>query len=231
MDALQKKIRATIVNPKFAIARLLDKKRGWSGYGNGPKIMRKDYADYGEYSRHQKSKLGLMRKSTLRKHDEKYRPALRERLREHGIAKQGKSVLCLGARTGTEVKSFLDLGCFAVGIDLNPGKENKYVVYGDFHEIQFPAQSADIIFTNSLDHALDFGRLISEIKRVLGPRGTLIIEIADKKGGPYLGNYEATAWESADDVVSLFLKAGFRHESESHFTIPWEGRHVCLVPE
>ena len=50
---------------------------------------------------------------------------------------QVRTVLCLAARIGTEVKAFLDLGCFAIGIDLNPGTDNRYVVHGDFHDLQF----------------------------------------------------------------------------------------------
>ncbi|MFH1225423.1 MAG: class I SAM-dependent methyltransferase [Candidatus Diapherotrites archaeon] len=227
----QKKIGAFIKNPKFAIARLFGRRRGWQESGEGGGLKAKNYMSYGEYLAHQKSKLGLMRKETLLKHDEKYRPALMERLMGNGIAKRGMNVLCLGARTGAEAKSSLDLGCFAVGIDINPGKENKYVLYGDFHKIQFPAQSADIVFTNSLDHALDFGLLMSEIKRVLKPEGRLIIEIADKKEMPCPGYYESAAWESAGDIISLFLKSGFRAESESRFRVPWEGRHFSLAFE
>ena len=36
-----------------------------------------------------------------------------------------------------EVRAFLDHGAFAVGIDLNPGRDNRYVMVGDFHQLQF----------------------------------------------------------------------------------------------
>lgn len=55
-------------------------------------------------------------------YDKTYRKHLRDRLQSH-INVKGTSVLCLAARVGTEVKAFLDLGCFAMGIDLNPGLE------------------------------------------------------------------------------------------------------------
>ena len=74
--------------------------------------------------------------------------------------KKAASVLCLGARQGTEVKAFLDLGCFAVRIDLEPGAENQFVVQGDFHDLKFPTESVDIVFTNSLDHAFDPKKMI-----------------------------------------------------------------------
>jgi SAM-dependent methyltransferase len=79
----------------------------------------------------------------------------------------------LGARFGTEVKAFHDLGSFAVGIDVRTGERNKFVLQGDFHDIQFPAATVDIVFTNSLDHAFDFEKVIQEIRRVLKPSGTL----------------------------------------------------------
>jgi len=85
-------------------------------------------------------------------------------------------MLCLAARIGTEVKSFLDLGAFAVGIDINPGKKNKYVLFGDFQDIQFAPKCADIIFTNSIDHVYDIEKFLSEIKRVLKMKVFLFVK-------------------------------------------------------
>ena len=47
-------------------------------------------------------------------------------------------MLCLGARLGTEVRALHNLGYFAIGIDLNPGVDNPYVLMGDFHKLVFP---------------------------------------------------------------------------------------------
>ena len=114
------------------------------------------YDSYGQYLQHQGSKLKYCEAGGLRR---QLSPSLLgERLRSVPELKAGMSVLCLGARLGTEVKAFHDAGCFAVGLDLNPGPENKLVLHGDFHEVQFPAGSVDVVFTNSFDHVFDAGR-------------------------------------------------------------------------
>jgi SAM-dependent methyltransferase len=136
----------------------------------------------------------------------------------------------LGARLGTEVKAFLDLGCFAIGIDLNPGADNRYVVTGDFHHLQFPTASTDVVFTNSLDHALDINQVASEVKRVLKPGGRFVLEIGRglADGGRPL-YYEAVAWQRVDDVLAILAGHGFTTISRSSFEYPWPGEHVRLV--
>lgn len=168
----------------------------------------------------------------LRDYDEKYYTILRERLAplaEKNIIRERDAVLCLAARIGTEVRAFMDYNCFAVGIDLNPGKDNKYVLTGDFHDIQFPQKSADIVFTNSLDHSLYLKKLISEIKRVLKPGGYVILEIVRgcKEGGK-VGYYEAAAWEKIDDCLQPFTQAGFSVLERNNFQYPWGGQQVVL---
>src|SRR5207248_1110900 len=118
------------------------------------------FSSYDAYVARQKRKLGRI---DLSRYDVNYRAILRGRLEDLRLVRPGMSVLCLAARMGTEVKSFLDLGCFAVGIDLNPGRENRYVLHGDFHDLQFAAASIDVAFTNSLDHAFSADRLIAEV--------------------------------------------------------------------
>lgn len=196
-------------------------------------IQHKAYQSYAAYLAHQKKKLPTL---DLSEFDIQYRNRLRQRLHEYDkeIVQPGKTVLCLAARIGTEVKAFLDCGCFAVGIDLNPGPENKYVLYGDFHSIQFPGQSVDIIFTNSLDHVLDFDVFISEIRRVVRPGGHIIMEIVhgtdEGNDAPAFGYYEATKWKRIDDVVNLFLKSGFSIVGRKNIRYPWShgGQHISF---
>ena len=139
------------------------------------------------------------------------------------------SVLCLGARIGTEVKSFLDLGCFAVGIDLNPGRENRYVLHGDFHELQFAAGSIDMAFTNSLDHVYSVDRLIAEVARVLKPGGLFLLEADRGSGtGKRPGHYETFWWSSIEDVIALFEGARFLLTRRISFERPWVGEQLCF---
>src|SRR5688572_18388830 len=88
-------------------------------------FQRRTYRNYEEYVAHQVAKLS---KLDLREYDSRYRAVLRERLEKLDLLRRGDTVLCLGARIGTECKAFIDLGCFSVGIDLNPGAENAHVV-------------------------------------------------------------------------------------------------------
>jgi SAM-dependent methyltransferase len=193
-------------------------------------LKRRSYRSYDAYLAHQRGKLSRLRPERLQEYDVAYRSALRERLSADSSAWTGASVLCLGARLGTEVKAFLDLGCFAIGIDLNPGPDNRYVVTGDFHHLQFPSASTDVVFTNSLDHALDIDRVASEVKRVLKPGGRFVLEIGRglADGGQPL-YYEASAWQNADDVLAIFARHGFTVVDRSSFTYPWTGEHVRLV--
>ena len=56
----------------------------------------------------------------------------------------GCSVLCLGARLGGEVRAFTAMGALSIGIDLNPGPNNAYVLPGDFHHLQFAQSVFDV---------------------------------------------------------------------------------------
>lgn len=219
------------ISPKrlFALLRFkFLKKHPWAEYGSNTHLKQKQYRTYQDYLDHQKQKLGRIKKQMV-EYDVNYHGLLLSRLKERGYAKPGMTVLCLAARLGTEVKSFLDLGCFALGIDLNPGKENKYVVFGDFHNIQYPDKLVDIVFCNSLDHSLDLKKLIREIKRVLKPNGYAILELVkgkDEGGG--VGYWESIAWQNANDVLKMFNEEGFATEDVQQFEQPWGGYHVTM---
>lgn len=189
-------------------------------------FVKRVYKSYDDYLAHQKSKLEV---HDLDKYDVEFRQSLRSRLEKSDVQWQGKTVLCLAARIGTEVKAFLDLNCFAIGIDLNPGKKNRYVVHGDFHDLQYANESLDFVFTNSLDHAFEIDRVAKEIKRVLKPNGTLIVEaVKGKEEGAKPGFYESFFWSRIDELVALFEKAGFQCVRRAPFEFPWAGEQLCF---
>lgn len=236
MGRLIKKLKRWVRDPRASAGhffdllfrRVLPKDFSWAD-GEAATIKRKNYRTYDEYVRHQKSKLGAINKKWLSDYDARYAVELYNRLAEQGVANSGMTVLCLAARIGTEVKSFLQLGCFAIGIDLNPGKDNAYVVRGDFHDIQFPTNSVDAIFTNSIDHIFDLKRVITEIKRVLKPGGLLIIEISNgTEEGGIPRYYEAMAWRNTSDLLEIFSGEDFSIIQTTFFEYPWPGRHVSL---
>ena len=79
---------------------------------------------------HQATKFGGLRWKTVEKHDRRFYDELSARLKALPLDFRGRSVLCLAARQGSEVRAFIDSGAFAVGIDLNPGPRNRFVVVG-----------------------------------------------------------------------------------------------------
>ena len=192
--------------------------------------FKKEYKDYPEYVAHQRGKLDK-ENDWIEGFDESYSQILNERLEEDFMQQKIKigNVLCLGARLGGEVRAFIKLGCFAIGIDLNPGKNNNHVLQGDFHDIQFPLKSADIIFSNSLDHSFSFDKVILEIKRVLKDDGFLILEIA--KGfdeGTKTGPYEAFHWARTDDMIKLIEEQGFTLIKKQGIDVPEPGVHCVF---
>ena len=228
MATLIERVRFGLTDPVGAVKHLLRKRRfPWDGDG---RFQRRQYTSYDEYLSHQREKLDARDDSWLSEFDERYRSALRARLEEAHVVIPRARVLCLAARLGTEVRAFLDLGCFALGIDLNPGRENKFVVTGDFHQIQFATASVDLVFTNALDHVFDMVKLIEEIRRVLAPDGTLVLEIVNgRREGYSPGYFEASIWERIDDVVALFCQRGFLVVKRVQISYPWDGQMVCFA--
>ena len=180
-------------------------------------IALRQYRTYDDYVEHQRSKLELM---DLTDYDAAYFEALRDRLVRCGEHLRGKSVLCLAARIGTEVKTFIDLGSFAVGVDLNPGPDNPWVLVGDFHSLQFADGCVDIVFTNSLDHALEPETLAAEMERVLKPDGIVIIELAGESVGGSDAQWEAFVWTDHNLVLELFAKRGFTERCRAKVELP-----------
>jgi SAM-dependent methyltransferase len=214
----KKKRKAFKDDPHAAAMAALD----WNASGS---LQRRAYPSYEAYAEHQKSKLG--KKSNMASYDSHFIEVLLERLSSLP-KKPGGNVLCLGARSGAECAAFIKLGYFAVGIDLNPGVENRYVVVGDFHNLQYADRSVDVVYTNALDHAFDLDRIIREVGRVLKDDGRFIAEIVD----PAVrrpGDYEAVWWWSIDDVVGIIERGGFAVSARSMFEAPWQGAQVIFV--
>jgi SAM-dependent methyltransferase len=198
--------------------------RHWNSATAG--LKRREYSSYDEYVRHQQSKFEHL---DLTEYDRKYRALLAGRLRAGALLKPGAAVLCLGARQGTEVKVFQDLGCFAIGIDLNPGTDNKFVLPGDFHAVQFPDRCVDVAFTNSFDHAFDPEKLIGEIRRLLKSDGLLIVEAIRGEAEESCPDYYASFWwRKIDDLIDLLDRHGFKMIRREPFAEPWPGEQIAF---
>ncbi len=198
-------------------------------------LLHREYADRAEYLSHQAAKLDdllVARPECLATQDAAFTEALAGRIPQ---LRRGATVLCLGARTGAEVKAFLQRGCFAVGMDINPGPRNQYVLAGDFHRLTFPDGCADAVYTNALDHVFDLPMVLAEVRRVLKPDGLFVAEIAHGNldpGGQAAGEYESLWWDRAEDVVAIVDTSGFVVSSRCNFTVPWAGLQVsCWAPK
>lgn len=205
---------------KFLINLKILKTSKWNREND---LIKREYKNYSEYVKHQASKLELL---DLTAYDQKYFDALVKRYFEKKSYLQGRSLLCLGARTGSECKAFVELGAFAVGIDLNPGKSNKYVLNGDFHNIQFADSSIDIVFSNTLDHCYDLNKLMVEIDRILKPSGFFYVELVKGNkdlGGRNPGKFESMWWDSINEVSTKIESYGLGVVETEDFNYPWNG--------
>jgi SAM-dependent methyltransferase len=216
LDRLKRSLRKRALFRKFG--------ERWSAEGD--RFQKRSYDSYEDYLEHQKAKLETHQ---FGRYDDEFRTTLRERLSTLEIEWPGRSVLCLAARIGTEVKAFLDLGAFAVGIDLNPGADNCYVVHGDFHALQFAPGSIDVVYTNSLDHAFDIDRIAKEVLKVLKPDGVFVVEaVQGRDQGTNPGFFESFFWKNIDELVRQIEAAGFTVAKRKPIARPWPGEQICL---
>ncbi len=173
----------------------------------GESLAQRHYQSYQDYLDHQAEKLDRIHDRRVRKEA----LAVEDfRSRFEGCAPLGdaRTVLCLGARLGAEVRALRDLGHFAIGIDLNPGLDNDYVCHGDFHDLKYPDGSVDAVYTNALDHVFDLARVVKEVHRILGPGGLFIVDmLPGYEEGFIPGEYEATHWRRSDDLLAAIAEA------------------------
>ncbi len=175
---------------------------------HGEDFARRAYSSYDDYLTHQASKLDQVA-DRLRENDEALFEEFKERFESCSELPGARTVLCLAARLGAEVRALHALGYFAVGIDLNPGQDNPYVLKGDFHALVFPEGSVDAIYCNSIDHVFDLSKMIAETSRVLSPAGIFIGEFeVGYEEGYTPGDFEAMHWRSADALIEQIRGLG-----------------------
>ena len=180
----------------------------WRQAGRNDSGARRRYASYDEYVAHQASKLDKIAPRLHEKEDEDF-AEFRRRFAMCAALDGARSVLCLGARLGTEVRALHDLGYFAVGIDLNPGERNPYVLPGDFHQIVFPDGAVDAIYTNALDHVFSLERVVGEVARLLSRGGIFIADLElGSEEGFVPGEYEAAMWRDHEALIERIKTLG-----------------------
>jgi SAM-dependent methyltransferase len=171
-------------------------------------LARRQYDSYDDYVEHQASKLDKII-HRLKETEEEDFVEFRRRFEGCESLASARNVLCLGARLGTEVRALHSLGYFAIGIDLNPGENNPYVLPGDFHRIVFPDGSVDAIYCNALDHVYDLDRVMGEVRRLLRADGLFVADLLEGfEEGFVPGAYEATHWKDTSSFVERLRVAG-----------------------
>jgi SAM-dependent methyltransferase len=198
---------------------LRKEQKSWKRKGK-PKsyVYQKSYERYGNYQKHQASKMQGGHYKIGKDYQEKYRRSLSKRLKiliEENRVMSGQSVLCLGARDGTEVQAFLDNGFFAVGLDLLP-KSYAFVLQGDFQKIPYPDNALDVIFTNSIDHTHDIDQFLSEIQRVLKPMGAFIADFGPAVN-TFTDRWASCRWKKFEDINNYIKNKGFAAECVQSF--------------
>ena len=134
--------------------------------------------DTKKYFRQQGSKLEKHLKAIQKWDTSEIEPQLTKRFSNVITGRTSVSaVLCIGARLGGEVRAFKNIGALAVGIDLNPGSDNEFVLHGSATALQFASGVFDVVYTNILDHVDDLTTFYTESKRVMKPSALFMIDI------------------------------------------------------
>ena len=187
-------------------------------------FTRRSYRSYDDYVTHQRSKLAV---GDFRDIDEALMRSLVFRLR--GEDWRGKRVLCLAARLGGDIRAFLEMGASAVGVDLEPGAHNRYVVTGDFHALQVGDATVDVVYTNSLDHALEVEKVAAEVLRVLVPGGRFLVDATPGRADAAPSHWEAVIWETTEHLVAAIEEVEFKLGDRSAIEAPWEGTQLIFL--
>ncbi len=225
----QRQLRAT-QNPDYDFARdkhpVRERHNGQTGWHDGSgDVKRREYQNYNEYVTHQKQKFeeilqlngGFSNRTIVTWRQRFYR-----RFRHlSDLLPADATIVCLGARQGTEVEVLRDIGFKnAYGLDLNPGPDNPFVRAGDFMNLKEDTDTVDCIYTNSLDHAFDLDKFIAEQVRVLKPDGYALYDLPRYSGSRNPGAFEAIGWESEQDIIQQ-LAAHYNREVVSARERKW----------
>ena len=134
--------------------------------------------------------------------------------------KDKKNALCLGSRTGQEVKALQDLGLNVIGVDLVAFPP--YTEVGDIHNLKFNEGAFDFIFTNIMDHSLYPQVFCSEMQRVCSKYGIIIIHL---KLGEMKDLYTEIIINDPAKIISYFNEVELlesRMIKNSHDYLDWE---------
>tara|TARA_B100000886_G_scaffold340500_1_gene310550 strand:+ start:21539 stop:22198 length:660 start_codon:yes stop_codon:yes gene_type:complete len=169
------------------------------------------YDNYSDYVEHQKNKTTDPEKIKKWFNDEwdlKYNGFVEIFQRNQRYLRNKNNAICLGSRTGQEVKALIDLGLEAIGLDLVAFPP--YTIQGDIHNINKSDNSIDLVFTNIFDHSLYPEKFCNEMERICRKKGHIIIHF--QKGID--GDEYSENLISDPQVIISYFKNSFLCESK-----------------
>jgi len=160
------------------------------------------YNTYDAYIKHQKVKTTDQNRIHKWQNNEweiKYNGFRKIFSRNNKYIKNKNNAICLGSRTGQEVKALQDLGLNTIGVDLVAFPP--YTDEGDIHNLKYDDSSFDFIFTNIMDHSLNPKKFILEMERVCIDQGIIIVHL---QLGENIDRYTENIIHSPKSIISLF---------------------------
>ena len=168
---------------------------------------RRKYSSYEEYIEHQASKLDKIMPPAARKGGRGLRRIQAALCQLRRARRRAGSALPWRAARHRR-RALHDLGYFAIGIDLNPGERNPYVLPGDYRVV-FPSGSIDAVYTNALDHVFSLEELVGEVQRLLRPGGVFVADLElGSEEGFIPGEYEAAMWRDHRRLIGQIKDLG-----------------------
>lgn len=183
---------------------------GWRSETRPDGIRHRAYESYDEYVIHQQQKYdeilklrGGFSKAVIAAWRRKFYRRFRLLV---DLLAEDATIVCAGARQGTEVEVLRDLGFRrAYGIDLNPGPDNPFVRQGDFHQLPQADGTVDLVYSNSLDHVYDLDRFFADHARALRSDGYVLYDVSLAPLGT-AAPFETLAWEREDALFGRMLR-------------------------
>jgi len=172
-------------------------------------FLHRQYNSTQDYFTHQKAKLTEIEEQLKKTYDNRVECFMND-FKILSPAKR-QAVLCLGSRDGAEVDALRRLGFLSIGIDLVYPSNNAFVHYGDFHDIPYPDNVFDIVYTNTLDHINNPSKIFTEVRRILKNDGIFFAKIVNgmDEGFALNGPYESFVWKTKKQLVELISKFDF----------------------
>jgi SAM-dependent methyltransferase len=160
---------------------------------------------------------------------EQDRDTAAKRLEAHGGYLKGR-ILDIGSGTGAFVLACRDAGLEAWGQDLGVVGPGRYTYVGELQDHSFPAGWADVVTMHDvLEHLPDPVATLLEVRRILKPGGTLIVDFPSfhtVDGHHHWKKTEHLWMLTSLQLVGLLAQTGFQPQQVDH---PIPGKHVLYA--